>query len=149
MSFSDLPAETRRHLYSYLAPDYETKVFNIKEICTDDNDDGEDEHDDAYLTRINSEMRNHFLVPYLKQFEANIERGGPEDHIDYDIYQVDALGYFLRSGITHFSSFTCDYETGYDYESEAGKFTSGKIEVWVDEDGEVQVSGNAVCNGDS
>jgi hypothetical protein len=149
MSFSKMSDETRHLIYSHLTPDYETKVFDIKQICTDDNDDGEDEHDSAYLNRINYEMRNHFLVPYLKQFEGIIERGGTGDYVDYNIYNVDAFNYFLRSGIIHFANFTCDYETGYDYESEAGKFASGKIEVWVDEDGEVQVSDNAQCDGES
>lgn len=50
-----------------------------------------------------------------------------------------ALGYFTRSGITHFGKFICAYKTGYDYGSEAGIFASGRIEIWVDKDGEVRL----------
>jgi hypothetical protein len=149
MSYSKLPVEVRCTIHSLLTPVYEEESFNIKNIEERDDDDGETEHEDAYLTRINHEMRQLFLVPYLKQFEAIIECGGGEDYIDYDIYTAESLGYFLRSGITHFGRFTCDYETGYDLESSAGKFASGTIEVSINEEGEVKVSGGAVCDDES
>jgi hypothetical protein len=72
-----------------------------------------------------------------------------QDYIDYDIYTAESLGYFLRSGITHFGRFSCDYETGYDLESSAGKFASGTIEVNINEEGEVKVSGEASCDDES
>jgi hypothetical protein len=149
MSYSKLPVEVRRTIHSLLTPVYEEESFNIKNIEEEDDDDGESEHEHAYLTRINSEMRQLFLVPYLKQFEAIVERGGTEDYIDYDIYTAESLGYFLRSGITHFGRFSCDYETGYDLESSAGKFASGTIEVNINEEGEVKVSGEASCDDES
>jgi hypothetical protein len=79
MSYLKLPVEVRHTIHSHLTPVYEEEFFNIKNIEERDDDDGESEHEHAYLTRINSEMRQLFLVPYLKQFEAIIERGGSED----------------------------------------------------------------------
>jgi hypothetical protein len=149
MSYSKLPVEVRHKIHSLLTPVYEEESFNIKDIEEEDDDDGESEHEDAYLTRINSEMKQLFLVPYLKQFEAIVQRGGVEDYIDYDIYTAESLGYFLRSGITHFGRFSCDYETGYDLESSAGKFASGTIEVSINGEGEVKVSGEASCDDES
>jgi hypothetical protein len=149
MSYSKLPVEVRRTIHSLLTPVYEEESFNIKNIEERDDDDGETENEDAYLTRITHENRQLFLVPYLKQFEACVERGGSEDYIDYDIYTAESLGYFLRSGITHFGRFSCDYETGYDLESSAGRFALGTIEVSISEEGEVKVLGGAVCDDES
>jgi hypothetical protein len=83
----------------------------------------------ADLMRFNHETRELFLVPYLKQIKSVVLRGGTGDFVQYDPYNTDGLGYFARSGITHFGSYTCDYETGYDYGSEADQFASGKIKV--------------------
>jgi hypothetical protein len=77
------------------------------------------------------------------QLYPSVLRGGCEDYIDYDIYTTNALGYFLRSGITHFGSYTCDYETNHDMGGEGGVFASGRITVWIDDDGEIEVSGSA------
>jgi hypothetical protein len=46
-----------------------------------------------------------FLVFYLKQGEARVERGGSEDYLDYEMYTAESFGYFLRSGITHLGCF--------------------------------------------
>lgn len=145
MSFSKLPLEVRKMIYSLLEPEYEEKSFNIKEIQEANNDDGIDEHEDAYLMRFHHDTRALYLKPYLRQFEAVILRGGVGDYVQFDMYNDDSLGYFLRSGITHFGAYTCDYETGY-CDDGAGHFASGKIEVWVKEDGEVCVSGKASCD---
>jgi len=72
-------------------------------------------------------------------------RGCVGDYVQFDIYNEESLGYFLRSGITHFGSYTCDYKTG-DCDEGAGQFASGKIEVWVGDDGKVGVSGKATCD---
>lgn len=145
MSFSDLPLEVRKSIYSLLEPDYEGETFDIKEIEEEDNDDGIDEHEDAYLMRFHHETRALFLKPYLRQFEAVVSRGGVGDYVQFDMYNEESLGYFLRSGITHIGSYTCDYETG-DCDDGAGHFASGKIKVWVKEDGEVCFRGQASCD---
>jgi len=132
-------------IYSLLEPDYEGKTFDIKEIQEENNDDGIDEHEDAYLMRFHHDTRALYLKPYLKQFEAVVLRGSVGDYVQFDIYNEESLGYFLSSGITHFGSYTCDYETGY-CDDGAGHFASGKIKVWVMDDGEVGVSGKATCN---
>jgi hypothetical protein len=86
-----------------------------------DDNNSENQHKDADLMRFNHETRELFLVPYLKQFKAVVLRGGTGDFVQYDSYiNTDGLGYFMRSSITHFGSYTCGYETGYDYGSEAG-----------------------------
>lgn len=148
MSFSDLPLEIRNSIYSLLEPDYEGKSFNIKEIEDSYNDDGIGEHEDAYLMRFHHETRALFLKPYLRQFKAVVLRGGVGDYVQFDIYNEESLGYFLRGGITPFGRYICDYETGY-HNDGAGRFADGKIEVWVKEDGEVGVRGQASCDDDS
>ena len=148
MSFSKLPAEVKKMIYSLLEPNYAGETFDIKEIQEENNDDGIDEHEDAYLMRFHHDTRALFLKPYLKQFKAVVLRGGVGDYVQFDIYNEESLGYFLRSGITNFGSYTCDYETGY-CDDGAGHFASGKIKVWVREDGEVRVSGQATCDDDS
>jgi len=98
--------------------------------------------------RFHHDTRALYLKPYLKQFDAFVLRGGVGDYVQFDIYNEESLGYFLRSGITHFGSYTCDYETGY-CDDGAGHFASGKIKVWVMDDGEVRVSGHATCDNGS
>jgi len=88
--------------------------------------------------RFHHDTRALYLKPYLKRFEAVVLRGGGGDYVQFDIYNEEPLSYFLRSGITHLGSYTCDYETG-DCDDGAGQFASGKIEVWVRDDGEVGI----------
>ncbi|KEQ73064.1 hypothetical protein M436DRAFT_64223 [Aureobasidium namibiae CBS 147.97] len=100
---------------------------------------------DVHLMRFHHNTRALYLKPYLKQFEAVVLRGGVGDYVQFDMYNEESLGYFLRSGVTHFGLYTCDCETG-DYDDGAAKFASGKIEVWVGDDGKVGVSGKATCD---
>jgi hypothetical protein len=71
--------------------------------------------------RFNYELRQLFLVPYLKQFKAVVLRGGREDYVQFDPYNADGL-HFMRSGITHFGS-----HTGYDHGSEAGILAASRV----------------------
>jgi hypothetical protein len=149
MSFPTLPPEIRNMIYSYLTPVYEEKVFKLKDFQEEPNDDSEQQHKDADIMRFNHETRQLFLVPYLRQFQAVVERGGIADMVDLDIYTDDFLRYFLRSGITHVAKYTCDYETGYGWADNGCEFASGIIKVQIAEDGEIEVSGEATCGDGS
>jgi len=81
-----------------------------------------------------------YLKPYPKHFDAVVLHGGVGDYVQFDIYNEESLGYFLRS--THFGSYKCDYETG-NCDDGDGQFPPDKIEVWLGDDGEVGVSGKA------
>lgn len=141
--FLDFPLEVRRMIYRY-TPLNEDFLFDLKEIEESGEVNGPNP-EAANLYEASLDFKKQFRFQYLMQFSAIVERGGEEDIVQFD----PEIEYFDRNNITHFGKFTCDYETGYVYDGDGGRFARGKIEVEVDYRRNVTVTGDADCDHSS
>lgn len=146
--FVDLPREVRFLVYRHLPLDEEF-VFDLK--ACQETDDPIEEEDPlcAGLYRTTREFREFARFRYLQQFSAIVERGGAEDTVDFEVDGNPDLEYFERNRITHFAKFTCEFETGEIYKDNEGVFARGRVEVSVDDNRNVTVTGDAECDGSS
>ncbi|KAG9659134.1 hypothetical protein KCU95_g6303, partial [Aureobasidium melanogenum] len=146
-NFSDLPRELRLMVYRLLPLDEEL-VFDLKEI-EESGEVYEKNPTSAGLYTSIREFREFADFEYLMQFSAVVERGGVGDIVDFDVDDNPDLEYFERNNITHFGKYTCDYETGYCYNDNEAVFARGKIEVSVDNNRNITVTGDANCDDTS